>query len=177
MLTDYHSPTHLFSPVHFSFSASGQLEWLSHCKRTEFLCNFHFLVWLLLLMPHPLIGPFIFRDLVCHYQEMVPGQVVCVGLIVFQEHQAITMILHRIVSTYKVVALHLDNSTAKAYLCNQGGTVSPFLSRLACWVLSLTDRHGITLIPAKIPTHLTVRPIIFPGGQMLPECHLLPQVA
>ena len=32
----------------------------------------------------------------------------------------------------KVVALHLDNSTAKAYLCNQGGTVSPFLSRLAC---------------------------------------------
>ena len=26
----------------------------------------------------------------------------------------------------KVVALHLDNSTAKAYLSNQGGTVTPF---------------------------------------------------
>ena len=26
----------------------------------------------------------------------------------------------------KVVALHLDNNTAKACLCNQGGTVSPF---------------------------------------------------
>ena len=48
----------------------------------------------------------------------------------------------------KVVALHLDNSTAKAYLCNQGGTVSPFLSRLACGILSLTDKHGITLLPS-----------------------------
>ena len=52
----------------------------------------------------------------------------------------------------KVVALLLDNSTTKAYLCNQGGTVSPFLSRLACWILSLTNKHGITLIPAYIPT-------------------------
>ena len=56
----------------------------------------------------------------------------------------------------KVVALHLDNSTAKAYLCNQGSTVSPILSRLACWILSLTDKHGITLIPAYIPTHPNV---------------------
>ena len=40
----------------------------------------------------------------------------------------------------KVVALCLEDSTAKAYLCNQGGTVSPFLSRLACQILSLTDR-------------------------------------
>ena len=54
----------------------------------------------------------------------------------------------------KVVALHLDNSTAKAYLCNQGGTVSPFLSRLACCILSLTDKHGITLLAVYIPTHL-----------------------
>ena len=56
----------------------------------------------------------------------------------------------------KVVALHMDNSTAKAYLCNQGGTVSPFLSRLACQILSLTDKHGIILISAYIPTHLNV---------------------
>ena len=51
----------------------------------------------------------------------------------------------------KVFALHLDNNTFKAYLCNQGGTVS-FLSWLACDVLNLADRHGITLIPANIPT-------------------------
>ena len=64
----------------------------------------------------------------------------------------------------KVVVLHLDNSTAKAYLCNQGGTVSPFLSRLACWILSLTDKHGITLIPAYIPTHLNVEAVLSVPG-------------
>ena len=44
------------------------------------------------------------------------------------------MMLHRMAFhlSCKVVALHLDNSMAKAYLCKQGGTVSPFLSRLAC---------------------------------------------
>ena len=34
--------------------------------------------------------------------------------------------------------------------------MSTFLSRLACRILSLTDKHGITLIPAYIPTHLNV---------------------
>ena len=41
---------------------------------------FHFLVWSLLLMPYPLIGPFIFRNLGYLYQLVVPGQVPCVGL-------------------------------------------------------------------------------------------------
>ena len=77
----------------------------------------------------------------------------------------------------KVVALHLDNSTAKAYLCNQDGTVSPFLSRLACWILSLTDKHGITLLPTYIPTHLNVEADYLSWDWLLPECHLLPHVA
>ena len=77
----------------------------------------------------------------------------------------------------KVVALHLDNSTAKAYLCNQGGIVSPFLSRLACQILSLTNKHGITLIPAFIPTHLNVEADYLSQDQLLLEWHLLPQVA
>ena len=77
----------------------------------------------------------------------------------------------------KVVALYLDNSTAKAYLCNQGDTVSPFLSSLACWILGLTDKHGITLIPAYIPTHLNVEANYLSQDQMLLELHLLPQVA
>ena len=34
MLTVYHSPAHLFSPVHFSFSALHQLEWLSHLQQS-----------------------------------------------------------------------------------------------------------------------------------------------
>ena len=77
----------------------------------------------------------------------------------------------------KVVALHLDNSTAKAYLCNQGGTVSPFLSRLACHILNLTDKDGITLLPAYIPTHLNVEADYLSQDWLLPEWHLLPQVA
>ena len=74
----------------------------------------------------------------------------------------------------KGFALHLDNSMAKAYLCNQGGTVSPFLSRLACQILSLTDKHGITLLPAYIPTHLNMEANYLSQDQMLPELHLLP---
>ena len=87
---------------------------------------------------------------------MDPGHgSMCRAHIALQELQAITMMLYRMAFhlSGKVVALHLDNSImAKAYLCNQGGTVSPFLSRLACQILSLTDKHGITLIPAYIPT-------------------------
>ena len=62
-------------------------------------------------------------------------------------------------------------------MCNEGGTVSPFLSRLACQILSLTDKHGITLLPAYIPTHLNVEADFLSQDQMLPERHLLPQVA
>ena len=78
--------------------------------------------------------------------------------IALQELQAVAVMLHRMAFylSGKVVALHLDNSTAQAYLCNQGGTVSPFLSRLACQILSLTDKHCITLLPAYIPTHLNM---------------------
>ena len=98
---------------------------------------------------------------------------------VLQELQAVAIMLHRIAFCLsgKVVALHLDNSTAKAYLCNQGGTVSPFLSRLACQILSLTDKYGITLLPVYIPTHLNVEADYLSQNWLLPEWHLLPQVA
>ena len=89
----------------------------------------------------------------------------CRAHIALQKLQAIAMMLCRMAFhiSGKVVALHLDNSTAKTYLCNEGGTVSPFLSRLVCWILSLTDKHGITLIPGYISTHLMWREIICPG--------------
>ena len=76
----------------------------------------------------------------------------------------------------KVVALHLDNSTTKAYLCNQGGIVSHFLSRLACQILNLTNKHGITLLPAYIPTHLNVEADYLSQNWLLQEWHLVPQV-
>ena len=99
--------------------------------------------------------------------------------IALQELQAVAVMLCRMAFCHsgKVVALHLDNSTAKVYLCNQDGTVSPFLSRLACRILSLTDKHGITFLPAYIPTHLNAEADFLSQDQLLPEWHLLPQVA
>ena len=103
----------------------------------------------------------------------------CRAHIALQELQAVSMMLCRMAFhlSGKVVALHLDNSMAKAYLCNQGCTVSPFLSRLACQILSLTDKHGIALIPAYISTHLNLETNYLSWDQTLLEWHLLPQVA
>ena len=102
----------------------------------------------------------------------------CRAHIALQELQVVAMMLCRMAFCLsgKVVALHLDNNTAKAYLCNQGGTVSLFLSRLACQIMSLTAKHGITLIPAYIPTHLNVEADYLSYDWLLPEWHLLPQV-
>ena len=160
MLHVYHSPTQLFSDVHsfpFLLTSTGIVG--SFVTEPSSFCNFHFLMWLLLLMPHPFTGSFIFRDLGYLYWLVVPGLVLCVGLILpCRNFRLVAVMLHRMAFCLsgKVVALHLDNSTAKAYLCNQGGTVSPFLSRLTCRILSLNNKHGNTLIPAYIPTHLNV---------------------
>ena len=82
MLTVNHSPAHLFLLLTFPFQL--YINWNGYLifNRAQFLCKFHFLMWLLLLMPCPLIGPFIYRDLVCHYQLVDPGLVLYVGLIV-----------------------------------------------------------------------------------------------
>ena len=72
----------------------------------------------------------------------------------------------------KGVALQPGSSTEKAYLCNQGGTVSFFLSRLACHILLLAEKHGITLIPAYIPAHLHVEAIYLLWGKLVPEWYL-----
>ena len=67
------------------------------------------------------------------------------------------LILHKMVFRLfdKVVSLHLGNSTNNTYLCNQGGTASFLLSRLACCILTLTSMVLI-LFPAYIPTHLNM---------------------
>ena len=81
MLSVYLSPTQLFLHVHFSLSSLCQLEWLAHLQQSAVPLQFPFLMWLLLLMPHPLIGPFIFRALGYLYWLVVPGWVLCVELI------------------------------------------------------------------------------------------------
>ena len=75
----------------------------------------------------------------------------------------------------KVVALHLDNRTAKAYLCNQSGTVS-ICSRLACHIFNLADMHGFILLPAYISTHLNVEADYTSQGRLVPEGHLLSHI-
>ena len=130
-------------------------------------------------MPPQLIGPFIFRDLGYLYWLEMPGQVPCVGLILpcrnfrllpscYAGRPSASLVkwlpciwiavLLSLISIIKVV-------------------VSPFLSRLACQILSLTNKHGITLLPAYIPTHLNVEADFLSQDQLLLEWHLLPQVA
>ena len=126
-------------------------------------------------MPHPIIGPFIFRILDCHYWLVDPGLGLCVRLILpCRNFRQLAMMLGRMAFwiSGKVVTLHLDNCTAKAYLCKSSGTVSPFLSRLACWILNLTDKHSSTLIPAYIPTHVNIVADYLSQGRLLPEWHL-----
>ena len=78
-------------------------------------------MWLLLLMPHPLIGPFIFQGSSLPLSVSGPWSgSMCRADIALQKLQAIAMMLYRVAFclSRKVVALHLDNSTDKAYLCN-----------------------------------------------------------
>ena len=75
------------------------------------------------------------------------------------EFQATALMFHR-------MAFHSSG--------NQGGTVSLFLSRLAHHILNLTDKQGITLIPAYIPIHLNVKTDYLSWGKLVPECFLLP---
>ena len=123
-------------------------------------------------MLQPLIGPFYFQGSGLPLSVSGPWSgSMCRAHIALQELQTIAMMLCRMAFCLsgKVVALHLDNSTVKAYLCDQGGTVSPFLSRLACQILSLSNKHGIALIPAYIPTHLSMEADYLSQDQMLLE--------
>ena len=149
MLHVYHSPNHLFSCIHISLSLLHHLEQLSHLQKSPVPLQFPLLDWVIVTDATPTNWAFTFQGsgLPLSVSRSWSGSI-CWAHIALQELQA--MMLHRMAFNLsgKVVALHLDNSTAKAYLCNQGGTVSPFPSRLACQILSLTDKHGITHIPA-----------------------------
>ena len=180
MLTVYHSPTHLFSPVHFSFSALHQLEQLFHLQQSPVPLQFPLPDVVIATDAMPAHWAFYFQGsgLALSVTGSSSGSM-CRAYTALHELKAIALVLHRMAFhlSGKVVALHLDNSTAKAYLCDQGGTVSHFLSRLACWILSLTDKHSITLIPAYIPTNLNVEANYLSQGQLFPEWYFLSQMA
>ena len=130
MLSVYHSPTHLFSRVYFSPSSLRQLHWLAKLQQSPVPLQF------------PLPDVVIATDATpTHWAFYFQGSGLPLSVsgtwssslsqthIALQELQAVAVMLCRMACCLsgKVVALHLDNSTAKAYLCNQGGTVSPFL--------------------------------------------------
>ena len=143
MLHVYHSPTHLFSCVHFSLSSLHQLEGLAHLQQSLVPLQFPFADVVIATDATPTHWAFCFQG--SGLPLLVSGAwsgSLCRAHIALQELQAVAIMLHRMAFclSSKVVALHLDNSTAKAYLCNQGGTVSPFLSRLACQILSLDQQ-------------------------------------
>ena len=173
-------PGNYFHVFIFSLSSLCQLEWLAHLQQNPVPLQFPLPEVIIATDATPTHWAFYFQG------SGLPLSVngswldsLCRANIALQELQAVSIMLRRMAFhlSGKVVALHLDNSTAKAYLCNQGGTVSPFLSRLACWILSLTDKHGITLLPAYIPTHLNVEADYLSWDQLLPELCLLHQVA
>ena len=180
MLSVYHSPTQLFSHVNFSLSSLRQLEWLSTLQQSPVPLHFPLpdVVIATDATPTPLAFYFQGSGLPLSVSGAWSGSL-SRAHIALEELHAVAIMLCRMAFCLsgKVVALHLDNSTPKAYLCNQGGTVSPFLSRLACQILSLTNKHGITLLPAYIPTHLNVEAGFLCRVWMLLEWHLLPQVA
>ena len=180
MLCLYYSPTQLSSCVHFCLSSLCQLEQLALLQQSLVPLQFRLPHVVIATNATPIHWAFYFQGsgLPLSVSGSWSGSL-CWAHIALQELQAVAIMLHRMAFCLsgKMVALYLDNSTAKAYLCNQGGIVSPFLFRLACWILSLTNKHDITLLPAYIPTHLNVEADYLSQDQLLPEWHLLPQVA
>ena len=59
-------------------------------------------------------------------------------------------------------------------VCNQGGTVFLFLSRLACHILNIADKDCATFIQAYICTHHNVEASYVLWGWLVPKCDLLP---
>ena len=103
---------------------------------------------------------------------------VCNAHIALHGLQAVVLMLHRMVFSLsgKVVALHFSDSAPNFYSCNQSGHVC-FLSRLGCHILNLAAKHGTTLIPACMPTHLNVEASFLSWGRLVPKWHLLPHIA
>ena len=81
MLSVYHSPTHLFSRVHFSPSSLHQLDRLAHLQQSPVPLQFPLPDVVIATDATPTRWAFIFRDLGYLYPLVVHGLVPCLGLI------------------------------------------------------------------------------------------------
>ena len=132
MLSVYHSPMQLFSHVYFSLSSLHQLDRLANLQQSPVPLQFPLPDVVIAIDATPTHLAFYFQGsgLPLSVSGAWSGSL-CRAHITLQELHAVAVMLNRMAFcfSHKVVALYFDNSTAKAYLCNQGGTVSPFLSR------------------------------------------------
>ena len=76
--------------------------------------------------------------------------------IALKELQTVALMPHNLAFVCLVKLLLYIYSTDKAYLYSQGSIVSLFLSRLACHILNLAEKHSIILVLAYIATHLNL---------------------
>ena len=164
----------------FSLSSLHQLEWLAHLQQSPVPLQFPLPDVVIVIDAMPTHWAVYFQG--SGLPLLVSGSwcgSLCGALTALQKLQAIAMMLCRMAFhlSGKMVALHLDNNTAKAYLCNHGSRMSLFLSRLACQILSLTNKHGITLIAAYNPTHLNVEASYLSQDWLFLKWHPLPHVA
>ena len=112
-----HSPAHLFSHVHFSLSSLHQLEQLYHLQQSPVPLQFPLPDVVIATDAMPTHWAFYFQE--SGLPLLVGGSwlgSMCGVHIALQELQAVAMMLCRMAFylSGKVVALHLDNSTAKA---------------------------------------------------------------
>ena len=127
MLHVYHSPTHLFSWVLFSLSSLHQLEQLSHLQQSPVPLQFPLPEVVIATVAMPTYWAFSFQGSGVPLLVSRPWSgSICRVHIALQELQAIAMMLHRMAFhlSGKVVAFHVDNSTAKAYLKSRWYSVS-----------------------------------------------------
>ena len=122
MLHVYHSPTHLFSHVHFSLSSLHQLEQLAHLQQSPVPLQFPLPDVVIATDAMPTHWAFYFQG--SGLPLLVSGSwlgSLWRAHIALQELQAVAMMLHRMTFCLcgKMVAMHLDNSTA-GVLCTTG---------------------------------------------------------
>ena len=103
MLTVYHSPAHLFSPVHFSHSSLHQLEWLSQLQQSPIPLQFPLCDVVIATDAMPTHWSFYFQG--AGLPLSVGGSssgTMCRAHIALQELQAIAMMLCRMAFAYLV---------------------------------------------------------------------------
>ena len=130
MLTFSCSLISFFSPF---FSSSASTSEIAPIATVWLTCDFLFLLWVLFLMLQPVIVPFYFQGLglPVSFSGSWSYSIHKVH-IALQEPQMVLLMLQRMAFSLsgKVVIFYLDNSTAKAYECYQGSTVSFWTSLL-----------------------------------------------